>query len=328
MRAQGLEASRGATNFGEYFLYFSFFLVVSALLLTALFFKLGVEQRLREIGLLQAIGYPASRVRKLFLLEGIVISIVGSVIGLAGALAYGQLMMTGLSTWWVEAVGTTMLKLHVAPLSLLLGAVGGVVAALVCIVWTLRRLGKESTRSLLTGTLGETRGRGETGRRGDTETGRRWTAIADHIGDSRSPIPGRSVPHLPVAPSPVLPIAPSPCLPRLLIAFALTLLGLDLLLLAASHDSSDRRLDSSAAGCCCSRPFSVINPPGYERIAGKQFMELAGGRFRSLGFRNATYRPGRSVLCIALIASAAFIIVSVDAFRRREGATYPRPKIR
>ncbi|MCA1575458.1 MAG: ABC transporter permease, partial [Acidobacteria bacterium] len=39
-----------------------------------------------------------------------------------------------------------------------------------------------------------------------------------------------------------------------------------------------------------------------------------------LGFRNATYHPGRSVLCIALIASAAFIIVSVDAFKRREGA--------
>ena len=35
-----------------------------------------------------------------------------------------------------------------------------------------------------------------------------------------------------------------------------------------------------------------------------------------LGFRNATYRPGRSILCISLIASAAFIIVAVDAFKR------------
>jgi hypothetical protein len=40
-----------------------------------------------------------------------------------------------------------------------------------------------------------------------------------------------------------------------------------------------------------------------------------------LGFRNASSRPGRSVLCIALIASAAFIIVAVDAFRHREGAS-------
>jgi ABC-type antimicrobial peptide transport system permease subunit len=35
-----------------------------------------------------------------------------------------------------------------------------------------------------------------------------------------------------------------------------------------------------------------------------------------LGFRNTTYRPARSIFCIALIASAAFVIVAVDAFRR------------
>jgi hypothetical protein len=55
VRGQGLAASRGATDFGEYFVYFSFFIVVSALLLAALFFKLGVEQRGREIGLLRAV---------------------------------------------------------------------------------------------------------------------------------------------------------------------------------------------------------------------------------------------------------------------------------
>ena len=57
VRAEGLDASRGATDFGEYFTYFSFFLVVSALLLAALFFKLGVEQRAREVGLLRAVGF-------------------------------------------------------------------------------------------------------------------------------------------------------------------------------------------------------------------------------------------------------------------------------
>jgi hypothetical protein len=35
-----------------------------------------------------------------------------------------------------------------------------------------------------------------------------------------------------------------------------------------------------------------------------------------LGFRNVAHRPVRSVLCIALIASAAFIIVAVDSFKR------------
>jgi hypothetical protein len=35
-----------------------------------------------------------------------------------------------------------------------------------------------------------------------------------------------------------------------------------------------------------------------------------------LGMRNAAYRPGRSVLCIALVASATFIIVAVESFKR------------
>ena len=36
----------------------------------------------------------------------------------------------------------------------------------------------------------------------------------------------------------------------------------------------------------------------------------------TLGLRSAAYRPGRSILCIALIASATFLIVSLDAFRQ------------
>jgi hypothetical protein len=36
----------------------------------------------------------------------------------------------------------------------------------------------------------------------------------------------------------------------------------------------------------------------------------------SLGLRNAMHRPGRSLLCASLIASATFIIVSMEAFRQ------------
>src|SRR4029079_11990803 len=78
VRDQGQAASRGATDFGEYFLYFSFFLVVAALMLTTLFFKLGIEQRAREIGTLQAIGFSDSGIRRLFLVEGTLLAGVGS----------------------------------------------------------------------------------------------------------------------------------------------------------------------------------------------------------------------------------------------------------
>src|SRR6185503_8385181 len=155
VRDQGLAASKGATDFGEYFLYFSFFLVVAALMLTTLFFKLGIEQRAREIGTLQAIGFSDGRIRRLFLVEGALLAGVGSLLGLVGAVAYAALLMYGLRTWWVGAVGTTALTLHVSWVSLVIGVAGGVAAAVICIYFTLRRLGRSSTRSLLMGSIEE-----------------------------------------------------------------------------------------------------------------------------------------------------------------------------
>src|SRR5262249_5720582 len=158
VKEQGMQASSGATDFGEYFTYFSFFLVVSALLLTTLFFKLGVEQRLREIGLLRAVGFSIKQIRSLFLREGLALAVIGSVAGLFGAIAYGALMMFGLRTWWVGAVGTTLLRLHITPQSLLIGGLSGIVTALVCVWWTLRSLRASSSRSLLAGSIESARG--------------------------------------------------------------------------------------------------------------------------------------------------------------------------
>ncbi|HKY29112.1 MAG TPA: FtsX-like permease family protein [Pyrinomonadaceae bacterium] len=292
VRAQGLEASRGATDFGEYFLYFSFFLVVAALLLAALFFKLGVEQRLREIGVLQAVGFPAANVRRLFLIEGLVLSVIGTLIGLAGAIGYGQLMMTGLTTWWVDAVGTRLLKLHVGPLSLVLGAVGGVAAAVVCIVWTLRRLRRKSTRSLLTGTLEESGIQGQ----GEREKGRR----RDNA----------------ITPSPRHPVSPSP---RLLIAITLTVLGAAFLV-AAFFQIISQTVGFFGGGVLLLAALICYQSAWLRGQPRNTITKSGWWGVSRLGFRNAAHRPGRSVLCIALIASAAFIIVSVDAFRRKDGA--------
>ena len=151
MRAASIDASRGATDFGEYFVYFSFFLVVSALVLASLFFKLGVEQRLREVGLLRAVGFGPRSVRRLFLTEGLLLATIGSGLGLIAAIGYAALLMFGLRTWWVDAVGTTSLTLHVSWVPLVAGAAGGIVAAAACIWWTLRSLAAVTERSLLMG---------------------------------------------------------------------------------------------------------------------------------------------------------------------------------
>ncbi|MEP6919841.1 MAG: FtsX-like permease family protein [bacterium] len=286
VRAQGLASAQGATDFGEYFLYFSFFLVISALLLTALFFKLGIEQRLREIGLLQAVGFPAAKIRSLFLAEGIVLSVVGSLLGLVGAFAYAELLMFGLRTWWVDAVGTKLLSLHVSPFSIFAGAAGGIVAAVVCVLWTLRRLGKSSTRSLLTGQVDSKQ---EAKTLGDGDAARR------RRGQKRGRV-----------------------LSSLRVAILLTVLGVLLLISSAAHLVGQAGgffgggvLLLSAFLCYQS---AILRRGGTNSIHGKGWWPVA-----RLGFRNATFRSGRSVLCIALVASAAFIIVAVDSFRHRAG---------
>ena len=74
VRADAISAAQGTTDFGEYFLYFSFFLVVSALLLAYLFFAVGLEQRTTEVGILASIGFSPSRIRGVFIREGAILA--------------------------------------------------------------------------------------------------------------------------------------------------------------------------------------------------------------------------------------------------------------
>lgn len=155
-RQQAEEASRGTTDFGEYFGYFSFFLLVSALLLTALFFRLGVEQRLKEIGLYQAMGFDRGAVRNVFIREGILLGMFGSVAGIALGIGYSAFLLHALRTWWVDAVGTTGLTLHFALAPFTAALFQGVVMAVIIITLSLRRLRKMSPRQLLSGARTET----------------------------------------------------------------------------------------------------------------------------------------------------------------------------
>jgi ABC-type antimicrobial peptide transport system permease subunit len=275
VRDQGQQASRGATDFGEYFLYFSFFLVAAALMLTTLFFKLGIEQRAREIGTLQAIGFSDSGIRRLFLVEGTLLAGIGSLLGLAGAIAYAALLMYGLRTWWVDAVGTTDLRLHVSWVWLVVGAAGGVLAALVCIYFTLRRLGRSSTRGLLAGSI-----TGEDFSRKDAKVQRKILSSFASLREIFLSIAGIAL----------LVLGATKIIPQ-----AAGFFGGGVVLLVAAITFISRWLNRPSS--------SYIHGAGWWTIA-------------RLGFRNATYRPGRTVLCITLIAAAAFIIVAVDSFRR------------
>src|SRR5205823_5241799 len=67
VRERALKAATESQDFGGLFLGFSFFLVLAALLLMALLFQFGLEQRVVEIGTLLSVGFAPRRVRGLFL---------------------------------------------------------------------------------------------------------------------------------------------------------------------------------------------------------------------------------------------------------------------
>jgi ABC-type lipoprotein release transport system permease subunit len=271
VRAQNLAAATGATDFGEYFTYFSTFLVVSALILAALFFKLGVEQRLQEVGLLEALGFDPAAIRRLFAGEALFLSLTGGVLGVAGAIAYSSLILLGLRTWWVGAVNTTALTLHVDAASLVAGALAVVMIAVVSIWWSLRSLASFSTRALLKGSD---------------------PVMTNSDNRTRSLVVAISAGVVAIA---LLVASAVAAIPRVAGFFGAGAMSLIAML--------------SLAAVWLRRPKSgTLHGHGMWAVW-------------RLGWRNATYRPSRSVLCIALIAFATFVIVAVEAFKRDDPET-------
>jgi putative ABC transport system permease protein len=279
VREAALAASTGATDFGEYFTYFSFFIVVSAVLLALLFFRLGIEQRLRQFGILRAGGFTIRDIRRLMLAEAAVLAGAGSLIGMGGALAYAELIVHGLKTWWVGAVGTTMLDVHVRPASLVLGALAGLVAALVCVAWSLRAVGRRSPRALLAA----------------------QSLDAPSSGDASRAARSRRL------------------------AVMLVVLGASLLTLGFVSRSAQTGAFFGAGAALLVGSLLFLSA----WLRARDARVITGDRqwpVARLGFRSAAFRPSRSVLSAALIAAAAFIIVSVDAFRRGDEAFTADPQ--
>ncbi len=265
VRQQSLDASAGSTDFGEYFTYFSVFVLAAALILMALFFRLGVEQRRGEAGLLRALGASDELLRRFFLAEGLAVAAAGALIGALCAPAYTALIVQGLRTWWRDATGTRLLRLSADPGLLAVGAIGGTVMAGLAIWYTLRRWEGLSPAALSRETAAP-------------EASRRLKAAT----------------------------------------FVLLLSGAGFLLLPAS-----RLVPAAAAffgagvsllaGALCAAAWWLKRPP----------LELAGipgtAALVRLALRNAAWRPGRTMACLALIAPAVFLLVAMEAFRHGSG---------
>ncbi len=151
VKRDGLAASAGTTDFNYLFLGFSFFLIAAAVMLVALLFQLGVDRRAEQVGVMLACGLPRRRIRRVFTAEAAVVTVAGSLVGTGLGVGYASLMLLGLRTWWLPAIGAPFLELHVTSASLAIGFVAGAIICLLVVAWSLRRLARISVRSLLSG---------------------------------------------------------------------------------------------------------------------------------------------------------------------------------
>jgi putative ABC transport system permease protein len=268
-----LAASRGGTDFGALFLGFSSFLIASALLLVGLLFRLALDRRAKEVGLLLAAGYPVGRVRRLLLVEGVAVAAAGALLGLIAAVGYARGLIYVLVELWPDAEVGKYLTLHVGAGSLVAGFVGTVLMAAATLWFGLRGLVKVPAPALL---------RGE-------------TAAAE---------PSSSTARRPTA--------------SLVVAGVLILAGVGMLAAGGPQSNPDLRAMTFFGGGAALLAAGLLAGRAWLRWPRSTPARGPSG----LGRRNASRNPTRSQLTAGLIASATFLLVAVESFRRRPDADF------
>ncbi len=301
VRAQAIAASQGSTDFSMLFMSFSMFLILSAAMLVALVFRLGVERRSSELGILLTVGLRPRSIAIALLFEGAVLAGIGSVVGLAGAIGYARLLLAGLTSWWADAASVTGLQLHVRGMSLLTGWAASFIVGLGSIAWAVRGLSRMSVRSLLSGNV-----------ESDSRTPVHRQVSMERHGRTVYPSTGGQ------AASATRP-ARRPGRTSRLIAVAALVTAIILIVLAAIFDAIPRTAAffGSGAALLIAALAALTAWTGRAHraaIAGTGLMAIT-----RLGIRNAARNRRRSLLTAGLIASATFVIIAVGANRQEVG---------
>jgi len=273
VKQQGLAAAAGTTPFNLLFLGFSLFIIAAAVMLVALMFRLGIERRAAQVGILLAVGFNQRRVVRLLAGEGLLVAAVGSLLGVAAGIGYAALMLLGLRTWWLAAVVTPFLLLYVSATSpsLAIGYASGLIVAFAAIAWSVRRIGRIAPRRLLAGQTYLAR-QSYLARREYTAG---WLKLA------------------------LLLVSLAPVIPLLLVR-----LGEEV-----------RAVVFFAVGAFVLAAWLTLTWLQLRAGATRAAVTVGRGNLRRMALRNAARNPGRSTLCIGLVAAACFLIVAVSAFR-------------
>ena len=151
VRKQARAAVRDSLDLGQYLAAFSFFLIVAALLLTALLFGLSLDHRRQQFGTLLALGFTPANVRRLAMWEGGLVSFAGATLGILGGVVFTRLILWLLATVWSSAGGGMSFVYAPGWKSLVFGALAIHILAKIVLWFSSRRLGKIEPARLLSG---------------------------------------------------------------------------------------------------------------------------------------------------------------------------------
>ena len=138
IRGEALYAARNGVDFSQLFIGLSFFVLVSAVLLTSLLFLLTISARSMQAGTLSALGFSSRLIKRIFLFEGSFVALTGTLFGLIIAVLYTKIIFILLNKLWFDIVRTSVLEIKVNPLTLLAGFFLSMLIAFITILISLR----------------------------------------------------------------------------------------------------------------------------------------------------------------------------------------------
>ncbi|WP_167605489.1 FtsX-like permease family protein [Maribellus sediminis] len=139
IRANGVQAAQNGTDFSGLFIGLSFFILIAAIILTALLFRFNLENRSTQVGLLAALGFQQKQIRRIYISEGLVTAVFGAVLGVIVSVFYTRLVFRILNTLWFDIVRTNVLEIEIVPLTLVTGFLISVLVSLVAIFISVRK---------------------------------------------------------------------------------------------------------------------------------------------------------------------------------------------
>lgn len=149
LREAAVKAAQGSTDMTSLILALGFFLLLAALGLAGSSFRLMVTQEAKSVALLGALGVSQSVIRRVFITEGLLLGVAGSLLGVAGGIFFASLSLGALGTLLRDTFPSGTLSLAVDPLLCVACGVG----SLAFVIWPVMGGLKEAKNLALIQTL-------------------------------------------------------------------------------------------------------------------------------------------------------------------------------